>query len=226
MSEEKKLSKFKTYLKKALEKLQNHSFSKPFIAAIFLLFGISGTLLAQTFAGQSQNNQFSTFQERQAQQIRMLQDWQRDVNAWINNFHRPHQNFINPHRFFEDFDPFFDMRQIHHEMRQRLYNWPKSKILNSSTTSISNHEDEKFVYYQLNLDGFDKEDVTVKIADNYLSFLANKSQNKESEDENSQLIAKSKSNFLYSFALPQNIDVKNPDIEKVDGKIIVRFRKK
>lgn len=222
------LGKVKSFLASKVEKLslKKCSFSKPFIAASFLLFGIGGTLLTQTLVNNSKPSA--------SQQIEMLTQWQKEVNQWMRDFHK--SQIDRSDRFFEDFysEPFIQIDQVHQRMRERFEDFDKyfnshfneiRPISLSSRTQISQKEDDDFLYYQLNFKGFDKEDVITNIKDNILTFSAKKSDQEVSQDNgvNSQL--KSNSNFHYSFSLPMYIDVKNPDISRQDNNIVVKFKK-
>jgi HSP20 family molecular chaperone IbpA len=227
-----------------LEKFKNCkskgcSFSKPFIASIFLLAGIGGTLLTQSFAHKIDNDSYKKG-STQDQQIKMLQAWQKEVNEWMKNSHAKQMDKSD--KFFDDFysdsyDPFSDMNNIHKRMRERFSNFDKlfnnnfddftkpNYSSSSSRTSISQKEDDEFVYYQLNFKGFDKDDISVKIEDKILSFAAKKLEDRTSEDKNSKSRSKMGSNFLYSFSVPKNVDLNNPEIVKENGKIVVKFKK-
>ena len=220
-------------------KLKSCSFSKPFIASIFLLAGIGGTLLTQSFAHNIDDNSYKKGSV-QDQQIKMLQAWQKEVNEWMKNSHTKQMDSSD--KFFDDFysnsfDPFSDMNNIHKRMRERFSNFDKlfnnnfdgfkrpNYSSSSSRTSISQKEDDKFVYYQLNSKGFDKDDISIKIKDKILSFAAKKLENRTTEDKCSKSISKMGSNFLYSFSVPRNVDLDNPEITKENGKMIVKFKK-
>jgi HSP20 family molecular chaperone IbpA len=93
-------------------------------------------------------------------------------------------------------------------------------------TSVSSREDENFYYYELNFSGFNKEEISVKIENNSLTFAA---QNKKEisqvkkEDKNHK---DSSSSFYYSFSLTQFDNKKEPKIIRQDNKIIVKLSKK
>lgn len=223
------------------DKLKDISFSKPFIASIFLLAGIGGTLLTQSFAHKIDGDfdHFSNKELRQDRQIEMLEAWQKEVNGWMKNFHDRERDRSD--RFFDDFysdsfDPFSDMENIHKRMRERFSNFDryfdnhfkgfkKPDYSKSSRTSVSQKEDKNYIYYHLNFKGFDKDDISVKIDDKILSFAAKKMQDHRVEDEKLKSRSKVGSNFLYSFSIPDNVDLDNPEIVKGKNKITVKFKK-
>ena len=216
--------------------------SKIFIATLFLLIGIIGTILAQNLINQTSGQ--SKKERVQNQQIKILQAWSQEVSKWMNDFHR--KEMERSSRFFEDFysnpfrqpsDPFVEMEKIHQKMRKNFANYDKlfgdnfyigkpdnyNPLFNQ--TSVSQREDEDFLYYQLNFSGFNKDEIITTVKDNHLSFSGKKEQ-KEQEDKNS---AKSESNltsnFYYSFFVPKYVDTENPEIKKEEEKIIVKFPK-
>lgn len=223
------------------DKLKNISFSKPFIASIFLLAGIGGTLLTQSFAHKidGDSNHFSRKESRQDRQIEMFEAWQKEVNQWMRNFHDRQSNKSD--KFFDDFysdsfDPFSDMEDIHKRMRERFSNFDryfdnhfkgfkKPDYSKSSRTSVSQKEDKDYIYYHLNFKGFDKDDISVKIDGRILSFAAKKMEDHRVEDKKSRSRSKMGSNFLYSFSIPENVDLDNPEIVKGESKITVKFKK-
>ena len=207
--------------------LKKQSFPKPFIAASFLLFGIGGTLLTQSLANDSKPSA--------NQQIEMLTQWQKEVNQWMKDFHKSQIDMSD--RFFDDFysaDPFAEIDQVHKRMRERFANFDKyfsdnfSDLKSRSATNrtqISQREGDKFLYYQLNFKGFDKDDVVTEIKDNILTFSAKKSDKKALEEKGVNSQFRSNSNFLYSFSLPKYVDTKNPEFIREDSKIVVKLRK-
>ncbi|MBM5782429.1 MAG: Hsp20/alpha crystallin family protein [Pelagibacterales bacterium] len=185
--------------------------SKIFIAIIFTLIGISGTVLAKTKDHKQHtelaNNEF---------------DW--------NIVQQHHQIFEN--------DPFFQTNGIfaevaemekqmnkmfanHQKNMQKLFHEAKESGKINSQSSVLKNEDEKTYYYELNFSGFKKEDIAIKIENNSLTFSAKKEDNKIDKDSEK----KANSSFYYSFSLPKYNNKTEPEIIKEDNKITVKLQK-
>ncbi len=220
---------FKSKARELLEKLKSYSPSKPFIATIFLCFGILITLITQSFASKT-NEKTLAREAEQDHQIKMLYHWQNEMDEWIKNNNQFHREQLSHHYIP---DPFTEVERTHQRIRERIANFEKyfyelNKAENkaSQKSYLSQREDDNSVYYQLNFSGFDKEEISVKIENNILNLSAKKSGNDRNKDKKSDAKLIQNSNFFYSFSLPKNIDVNNPQITKKDGEIIVRFSKK
>lgn len=227
------VKKFKNY------KAKNCSFSRSSIVLIFLLVGIGGTLLIHSFAHKIDDNSHKKILVHD-QQIKMLQAWQNDVNEWIKKSRT--KKMYRSDKFLDDFYldsfvPFSNMGDVNKRIREKFSNFDQLfnnhfdgyRVSNHSPLSsrayISQKEDDEFIYYQLNFRGFSKDGISVKIEDGLITFFSKRIEDSTSEDNNFKSRSKIESNFFYSFLVPKNIDLYNPEIIRERGKIIVKFKK-
>ncbi len=185
--------------------------SKIFIAVIFTLVGVSGTVLAKT------KDQKSSTELADAEF-----DW--------NIVQQHHQIFEND-PFFQANGIFAEMAEMEKQMNkmfvnhqknmQKLFHEAKDSGKINSQSSVIKNEDEKTHYYELNFSGFKKEDIAIKIENNSLTFSAKK----EGEKTNKDYEKKAQSSFYYSFSLPKYDNKKEPEIVREDNKIIVKLQK-
>lgn len=103
------------------------------------------------------------------------------------------------------------MREIFDEAQKN------SESVNKSQVSTS--EDEKNYYYELTFSGFKKEEISVQVKDDILTFSG---QNHVENNQNPQ----ASSSFHYSFSAPKFDTKKEPEIIRSDNKIVVKLSKK
>lgn len=100
-------------------------------------------------------------------------------------------------------------------MKQLFEDMPK----NSRQSEVRRSEDDDNYIYELTFSGFEKNEVTAEIKNNALTFAGKKTNKKDEQNL-------SATNFYYTFSLPK-YDLKNdPEINKEEGKITVKLRKK
>lgn len=206
-------NKSKTLL---LSKLALFFQSKQAIAIIFLIIGIIITLTIQNYTIHT-NHLNRTINDEQIL-------WEKEVNRFINDlrkqeFYKP--SIITNDLYYDPFDFFYNFEDIDKIIKHSSNQ--SSLDSSSNTTSILQKEDKEFIYYQLNFDGYRKDDIYIKIENNQLEFSAKTSQSNEDKENSSKQFLSS--SFLYSFRLPSNIDVNGQEIIKEDNKIIVKFKK-
>ncbi len=136
------------------------------------------------------------------------------------------QNIAKAH---EHRDPFFnifaEMEEMQKNMDQLFANHQKhmreifdaaQKNDKTNKSKVSTREDKDAYYYELSFSGFKKEDISVQIKDQVLTFSAQKNDEKTQET----------SNFHYSFLAPQLDAKKEPEIIRLDDKLFVKLWKK
>ncbi|MCT4635414.1 MAG: Hsp20/alpha crystallin family protein [Rickettsiales bacterium] len=186
----------------SLSKLPAFLNSKASIGVICLLMGVGLTLLIQNYSN-------------------------KNAKEAIYGNNKIEELLLNPFNFV----PLQELDALNRRMEERFdyldsYFDNFIKIEPTSYTrqaSSSQNEDDDFIYYQINFDGYDKEDISIKIENSQLMFSAKTSQSNEDKENSSKQFMSS--NFLYSFRLPSNIYMENPEIIKEDNKIIVKFKK-
>lgn len=197
--------KSKTAKKKTsnLSKMHSCLASKASIAAICFLAGVGITLLIQNYSAKPNEVVYSNNNDMEEL---LLDPFNSIPLAELNILNRRMEERLNY------LDSYFD----------NFIKIEPSRYSKKAYTAYN--EDDDFIYYQINFDGYDKEDISIKTENNQLIFSANISQNNEDEEKSSRQFMSS--NFLYSFALPKNIDLENPEISNEDDKITVKFKKK
>jgi len=119
---------------------------------------------------------------------------------------------------------FEEMRKImekqsrqHREMLQNAFKNAEPNNSLSSKTTVNSNEDEDNYYYELQFAGVKKEEINVSLQDNILTFSA------------TQKIEKNKkfngANFYYSFAVGNFDRGVEPDIRRLEDRIIVKLKK-
>lgn len=175
---------------------------KTCIALGFIIIGIFITLAVQKIARAAE--------EREFQKAFLIRD-----------FHHPHHFYGFDDDFFDEFKKAeARTRQIfaHNQkiMQQALMEAKNNN--NYSKTALKNSQDDENYYYELWFSGLDKDKINVAVKDNSLTFSA-----KEEKENDGEKMA---SNFYYSFSLPEFNQKKEPEITRLDDKIVVKLKKK
>jgi HSP20 family molecular chaperone IbpA len=180
--------------------------SKIFIAVSFTLIGATTAVLAHNI------------KERKLSSTSKFEDFDKVISE-----HRKKmlENFDNNSIFAEIEAIDKKMEEIfkaHHKHIRDSFEKDSKYSENSNKTAVFSHQDEKYYYYELSFSGFKKEDVSVEIKNNILTFSA---KEKEENKEKKQYLA---ANFFYSFSLPQYDNKHQPEIIREDKKIIVKLK--
>jgi HSP20 family molecular chaperone IbpA len=119
---------------------------------------------------------------------------------------------------FEEMQKIMEKQSQQH--RERLQNAFKNSEPNNSLTSktkVSSNEDEDNYYYELEFFGVKKEEINVAIHDNILTFSATQKVEKNKKF--------SGANFYYSLAAGDFDKAVEPEIRRMDDRIIVKLKK-
>lgn len=134
--------------------------------------------------------------------------------------------------FNEDFfgkskNPFAEMQRIQTQMlkefnkpdsfQNSFNNWYKNKFGGGSVYELKQREDDKFIYYEIELEGLIPQKVAVDVKDAQV-FISGSAK---TTIEDGYL----ESAFQRSFPAPPNVDVNKLTMEQADGKIIIKFPK-
>lgn len=133
----------------------------------------------------------------------------------------------NSHRKSNDI--FSEMVLMDKKMNEVFYNHRKhmnqmfEEVQKKSTnrSEVVQRENDDSYFYELDFSGFKKEDIVVAVKGNLVTFSAENKRTAGGERKN----AYSTSSFYYSFLAPQYDVSKEPEITRLDGKIIVKLSK-
>lgn len=121
--------------------------------------------------------------------------------------HRPFEHFFKDDFFNPNKDPFQELRRL----RQEMNAW----------SDFAQREDDKYVYYELDLKGQKPKKVEVEVKDGQVSITGQVEQKRE-DDNNSSFFS---SSFHRSFPAPGNVDGEKFQMEQEGNKIIIKFPK-
>ena len=214
----------KNYLFKKSSSCKSRYSSRVFVLAILTLLSICGATLAHDI-GKNKNgddifkvsegfhrNLYQTTEEQHKQAFAMFGD--DDIFKEMTQMQKNMDTmFENHHKRI--------VKMIDEAKKNSLKNGAKNTA-NAQRTSVISREDKDNYYYDLSFFGFKKEDISVAIKDNNLSFSLQKNQNNDTKDQKLQ----SSSSFYYSFSVPEHNNKIEPEIIKQDDKIVVKFVKK
>lgn len=136
-------------------------------------------------------------------------------------------NLFNDDFFGKSKNPFAEMQRIQKQMLREFNrpdtfqssfdNWYKNKFGGGNVYELTQREDDKFIYYEIELEGLhpQKVDVDVKEGQVFISGSA------EATTKDSFL----ESTFQRSFPVPPNVDANKLNMEQLNDKIIVKFPK-
>lgn len=139
--------------------------------------------------------------------------------------------FFNDDFFDRSHDPFEEMRKMRKQMSKQFGeetgggglfdSWYKRKFGGGNAGEIQKREDDKFVYYDVAIDGLDKNKLNVKVVDGQITISGR--QEKKSEEGNTGTYFSS--SFHRSFPLPLGVDGNDVQMEQNKGKLVVKFAK-
>jgi HSP20 family molecular chaperone IbpA len=152
-----------------------------------------------------------------------------DQNKLFSNF-----DTVFDDDFFRQNDPFEEMRKFREQLGRRVQNpkrqdsffanpfdsWFGNRFGGGSVADISKREDEKFVYYDIHLDGLEGSTLQANVENGYLTVSG---EVKRQIGTNSGSLMHS--SFRRSFPLPTNIDGKKMEMSSAKDQITLKFPK-
>ncbi len=90
---------------------------------------------------------------------------------------------------------------------------------------IKRREDEKFIYFDLAINGLKDTKLEVKVRDGILEISGNIEQEKTEQGPHSQFKSKSVERISRKIPVPENVDVDKMEIETKKDHIIIKFPK-
>ncbi len=113
------------------------------------------------------------------------------------------------------------MNEVFHNHRKRMNEmFEEVQKSSASKSEVIQRENDDSYFYELDFSGYKKEDIIVGVKGNVVTFTA---ENKRAGEERKN--SYSSSSFHYSFLVPQYDTGKEPEITRLDGKIIVKLGK-
>lgn len=146
-------------------------------------------------------------------------------------YEHKNENYDRIYAHFDNFDSIFD--DFHEMQRDFDKNMAKhrdyfakiienhrgiAKNISRNSSEIEKIEDEDSLSYQLTFDGFNSNEIEVKVTNNQLTLKAIKNIQEEGKS--------SESSFLYSFYITDKFDITEPKITRDKNSITVKFNKK
>lgn len=170
--------------------MQLFSKNKAFVAIFFFIVGVAVTT---AYFKQNKNT---------------------NSEARLGNLYNPEffDNLFNEHT--EEMHKEFNSPSI---FKQSFDTWYKNKFGDSNVSEMKQHEDDKYLYYEIEIKGLTPQRVDVEVKDEqvFISGIAElKEENKYQESE-----------FQRSFPVPQNVDANKFEMEQNGKKIVIKFPK-
>lgn len=133
-------------------------------------------------------------------------------------------------KFFEDFERMEEQMHenliAHQKQMRKIFKENHSNYRSSNQAYLQSFSNEKEIIFELNFSGYKPEQIDVKIENDTLIFSAKAENNVQENSKESNKKSYEKSDFYYSFSLPEYDKSKQPEIVKSDGKISVKLLKK
>ena len=198
----KKLIKLHLKFKK---QLKNFNPSKTFIGTFALLIGVSTTLLAQNISQRTETKKYHLTSPKEDR-----------------IFHQPTLSHNSQHLFHDSFfsgSIFEEINQMQREIDRsiRMHQNKMEKIFHvkdKNKNSITKAETRDKYIYQLDIAGYEDEEIRIDVKDKTLTISANSSQNQQRH-----------SSFHYSFYLPKLNSKLKPQIERQKNILIITLSK-
>lgn len=212
-------------LKKSLKSI---FLSKIFIAIFFTIIGAGSVVFANNFmANQNKSDNLLNYVNYG---YKMDDDFKT-----VKNFQSFHDHFENS--FFAHDDFFKEMQEIENsfnrvfEQRRKYFNkifeqsFQNKNQKSFSGFKVTNEQDDQNLTYILEYKGCKDCEILVNINNGFLTFKTENSEITKDHNQKSKNYQKSYSNFYYSLAVPDNFDLKNPQITRDEGLIKVKLKK-
>lgn len=140
--------------------------------------------------------------------------------------------------FFRQGDPFEEMRKFRERMGKAFPyknldpfsaspfdSWFGDRFGGGSVSDIKQREDDKHVYYEIQLNGVEGESVRTRVEDGRLTITGEvrKEEGKAGEDGSTRSFYSS--SFVRSFPLPEGVDAEKMEMTTEKNKIVVKLPK-
>jgi HSP20 family molecular chaperone IbpA len=138
--------------------------------------------------------------------------------------------FFNDDFFGRSGDPFKEMQRMREGMLKQFNqeeggglfdSWYQKKFGGGKAADISQREDDKYLYYDISVEGLKPEKVKVKVENGQLS-ISGQVENKSEQAGSSSYFV---SSFHRSVPVPPNVDPSKVQIDQEKDKLVVKFPK-
>jgi HSP20 family molecular chaperone IbpA len=149
-------------------------------------------------------------------------------------------SFYNDDFFNRSRDPFQEMDRVRAQLQQEIDRisaisggqltdnfdqWFSSNFGNSPAGKIRMSEDKEFIYYSLDIDGVDSEEVIVEVKDSMVEITA-KLQSRTEKAEGNSLFSSTRVKQIHQFfPVPAGTDPTSIKVLQETGKVVIRFTK-
>lgn len=189
--------------------------TKLFIGLACFVLGIGVVLLAQKYLLKSKDDLISGSPSLHAMQ---------SMNSLFDQFYN--DDFFSSSR-----DPFDQMRKMRERMMKEFEepekgrglfdSWYKDRFGGGDAGEIKKREDKDFIYYDIAIQGLDKEKLNVKVADGQIN-ITGQIEKKSEEGGSTSFMS---SSFHRSFPAPPEVDANKVQMEQSEGRLTLKFPK-
>ena len=145
------------------------------------------------------------------------------VFAQQNTEDDPFSDMDNVRKMFKRF--FDDPSSEEHKLFDNLFNELYGKQFGGSVGEIKKREDDKFVYYEVEIEGMDENAVNIKVEEGRIDITGKVRIEKKSESKNVKSSRKYISNFSRTIPVPDYVDPDRVQTESKETMIILKFPK-
>ena len=222
--------------------MKNFLSSKTFLAILFFVAGIVVTLTIQK-AGFNQSGSGK------------IENIERDFeDRYFPRFDDLMKKFSNPDQtghFFDEFfndeffsrydDPFQEMDRLRKKMSEhfkdleksffhdsfdnKFKRWFKNRFGGGNASDITTREDDKFIYYELNMGNFSPQNMKIDIKDNMVKITGRITRTRENKENNTMSRSRYVSKFYRMFPVPKGTNADRAKIDVKGNRIIIKFPK-
>ncbi|HXH75989.1 MAG TPA: Hsp20/alpha crystallin family protein [Bacteriovoracaceae bacterium] len=153
------------------------------------------------------------------------------ITVTQKKFDNLYSNLFNDNFFSDRTSPFEQMEKLRAEMDKKFNegagfdNWFADKF-GGSINEIKQDEDDKFVYYRLDLEGLDKDSVKIDVINGQVNISGEKSDIQAEEDPSGGgTRSEFYQSFQRSFPVPEGVDSDKVDFKTEGDQIVVKFPK-
>lgn len=125
------------------------------------------------------------------------------------------------------FEPFRDLDLLNTNIRRFFDDFPVNSQEFSSTyhPKIDIYEDEKKIFFDVEVPGISKKDLNISVHDNILTVTGEKKKETEQKGKNFFRAERSYGSFTRSFTLPDEVNTEKIDAKFTDGILKIEIEK-
>jgi len=125
------------------------------------------------------------------------------------------------------FEPFRDIDLLNTNIRRFFDDFPKvdKEFASLYDPKIDIYEDDKAVYFEAEVPGINKKDLTISVQDNILTLTGEKKKEETKKEKNFFKTERSFGTFTRRFTLPDDVNVDKIDAKFNDGVLTVTIER-